>query len=272
MSPTSTRAPPVSPPPSFPVLQLPLFGFIFALATVLCSARPSPYRKLLFLPHLSACLFFILHVRGESLVYNYALNTTICINLFMMFDFLVLTDIQNTFRLRGEKTQIWREGLSKRLVWSSKLVYTIRGVGWEHEPVAHIPKAKHVPRTKFAFLVHHLLIMARCLVTYLVSDTIMQLDPAFLQHGPSFSDPGRPVILRPLALVHGLATMAAMEATYSEVGIASVMLGLSKPDEWPPIFGSLLDAWSVWNFWRKFWHQGMRRVSWLPCQTVLSIH
>ncbi|RDL36191.1 uncharacterized protein BP5553_06803 [Venustampulla echinocandica] len=39
-----------------------------------------------------------------------------------------------------------------------------------------------------------------------------------------------------------------------------VGFGLSEPRFWRPLFGSLLDAYSVRRFWGNFWHQNLRRM------------
>lgn len=37
------------------------------------------------------------------------------------------------------------------------------------------------------------------------------------------------------------------------------VLRLDKPDEWPPFFGSPLEAYSIRRFWGKFWHRAIYR-------------
>jgi len=36
--------------------------------------------------------------------------------------------------------------------------------------------------------------------------------------------------------------------------------GYSSPERWPRLFGSFFELWSVGRFWRRFWHQGIRRI------------
>ncbi|KAL0937006.1 toxin biosynthesis protein [Colletotrichum truncatum] len=33
------------------------------------------------------------------------------------------------------------------------------------------------------------------------------------------------------------------------------VLRLDDPDDWPPLFGSLADAWTIRRFWGRFWHR-----------------
>lgn len=43
-----------------------------------------------------------------------------------------------------------------------------------------------------------------------------------------------------------------------------VVLHLDSPEEWPPLFGSPLEAYSIRRFWSRFWHRGAYRpyTSW----------
>ncbi|KAF9557955.1 hypothetical protein CPC08DRAFT_28012 [Agrocybe pediades] len=46
---------------------------------------------------------------------------------------------------------------------------------------------------------------------------------------------------------------------YRIMGILSVALGISKPRDWPDMFGSFADAWTLRRLWGKSWHQIFRR-------------
>ncbi|KAL3454157.1 membrane bound O-acyl transferase family-domain-containing protein [Aspergillus insuetus] len=40
---------------------------------------------------------------------------------------------------------------------------------------------------------------------------------------------------------------------------AAVVLGDNHPEDWPPMFGSVHEAYSLRGFWSKFWHRMIRR-------------
>jgi len=50
-----------------------------------------------------------------------------------------------------------------------------------------------------------------------------------------------------------------------------VVLRLDQPDEWPPLFGSPLEAYTVQRFWGKFWHRLAYRP-YLACAGICSHH
>ncbi|OAX78874.1 hypothetical protein ACJ72_06815, partial [Emergomyces africanus] len=53
--------------------------------------------------------------------------------------------------------------------------------------------------------------------------------------------------------------------------IIFVGLGLSSPSEWPPLFNSMWDAYTLRNYWGKFWHQ-IPRWSFTSLSNYLTRH
>ncbi|KAL4902146.1 membrane bound O-acyl transferase family-domain-containing protein [Aspergillus multicolor] len=59
-------------------------------------------------------------------------------------------------------------------------------------------------------------------------------------------------------LSFGIITRAAISASYTAGALVAVSLG-AKPAEWPPIAGSLGQAWTLQRLWGYSWHQTLRR-------------
>ncbi|KAL4786591.1 membrane bound O-acyl transferase family-domain-containing protein [Aspergillus varians] len=59
-------------------------------------------------------------------------------------------------------------------------------------------------------------------------------------------------------LSFGLVTRAAIVAGYTAGSVFAVLLG-SDPASWPPIAGSLMEAWTLKRLWGQSWHQTLRR-------------
>ncbi|EAU36847.1 predicted protein [Aspergillus terreus NIH2624] len=49
-----------------------------------------------------------------------------------------------------------------------------------------------------------------------------------------------------------------MDIAFRLNSIASIIIGLSTPVDWPPLFNSTLDAWTLRRFWGLYWHQWLR--------------
>lgn len=47
----------------------------------------------------------------------------------------------------------------------------------------------------------------------------------------------------------------ALSSFHDILSIISVSLDLDSPDEWPPLFSSITQAYTVRNFWSRFWHR-----------------
>ncbi|KAJ5431036.1 hypothetical protein N7445_008768 [Penicillium cf. griseofulvum] len=57
------------------------------------------------------------------------------------------------------------------------------------------------------------------------------------------------------------SAVAMLDSAHAALSLVSVsLLRFDEPYEWPPIFGSLSQAWSIRRFWGKFWHQIVRRT------------
>ncbi|KAF6763391.1 membrane bound O-acyl transferase family-domain-containing protein [Ephemerocybe angulata] len=243
--------------------QLPAYGAIVLLSILGCAARPSSGRWLYFVPVAGLTLFFLFFTATSDMVNDYSLGSWIASNLFVMADYLVLTDVQNTLRKKGPQAHptnlISSAPFSTRLRWAFDLFTSARGVGWQHESTAHIRKQRggKAVHTRLDAVVQHLVGLARCLALYVLGDVAMQLNPSFRTDGPPFG--AQVWWLRPTVLGHALAARGAIDAVYCGAGIVSVVSGLSEPDAWPPLFGSFVDAWSVQNVWGRVWHQMMRR-------------
>ena len=48
---------------------------------------------------------------------------------------------------------------------------------------------------------------------------------------------------------------------YEACALLGVGLGFWEPQFWPPVFGSIWDAYTVRRTWGRFWHCILRRVS-----------
>lgn len=61
-----------------------------------------------------------------------------------------------------------------------------------------------------------------------------------------------------------------LDSTYRVFTIFAVGMGLSAPEYNAPFFGSLADAYSVRQFWGRYWHQTFRKVSFTTQRTTFD--
>jgi hypothetical protein len=58
---------------------------------------------------------------------------------------------------------------------------------------------------------------------------------------------------------HAIRTWATLSLAYGAVAVLTSLIGLYEPKDWPDVFGSWTEAYTVRNFWGKTWHQFLRR-------------
>ncbi|EKG10411.1 Cytochrome P450 [Macrophomina phaseolina MS6] len=146
-----------------------------------------------------------------------------------------------------------------RLSYSFSLWTTTRGVGWSWQ-VKNIPRGvlAGYPRLRFVRMCLHRALW--CLLGADFLHSVMMRTP-FNQ-----SDPLPNLFLQPLptrllvAWTAGFEAYCHLQLPYYIFATLTVALGISHPEQWPPIMGAFsVDSWSVRNFWGKCWHQQIRR-------------
>ncbi|KAM7214785.1 hypothetical protein V8F06_009857, partial [Rhypophila decipiens] len=69
-----------------------------------------------------------------------------------------------------------------------------------------------------------------------------------------------------LEILMGITVYVGMNMQFDVAAAIGVGLRLNEPEDWPPLFGSITDCYTIANVWGKFWHQYMRQV----CQPCLG--
>ena len=249
------------------------------LLFIALAVRPSPYRKLWFLPILCLNIWLLFYVpnTGEPPLTSNALGTAIFGCLLSASDFILLTDVQKELRLQNDKRNIPASSLSARMVWAIKLMTSQRAVGWAHEPTGRIP-AK--PKTsRWTFVVSRLFLGA---CYYMLSDLLrilVQWHFAVVRRGTTDVGALGSLLDRMTHLTALAEIQLGLIMPYSFMSAVSVALGLTEPKEWPAMFGSWSEAYTIGRFWgfvstfsslrltdresrssRRTWHQLLRRV------------
>lgn len=68
------------------------------------------------------------------------------------------------------------------------------------------------------------------------------------------------------------ANVLVLESYHALLSIVFVVIfRLDDPEDWPPLFGSLAEAWTVKRFWGKFWHR-IATPTFASCSQLASRH
>ncbi|KAG6988940.1 thioredoxin reductase gliT [Physcia stellaris] len=178
----------------------------------------------------------------------------------------------------GPEADLWhidkpaREALSfpefglQKLKWALVVMFNMRGIRWNFQ-VKNVPQPKQRLNRR-RFLARQLL---NLIYYFVAADVVVQLGIRLFYTAAdgesSILDSKDLTLLHPdwrwsftKALVFGASPYYICSLQYTLFSIPAVLLGFSKPEDWPPIFGSLGSATTVRAFWGQYWHQTIRKV------------
>ncbi|KAJ7757460.1 membrane bound O-acyl transferase family-domain-containing protein [Mycena metata] len=233
-----------------------LWGVFFALSLLPLIVKPSPYRRLFFLPIIPLTVYALLCTTGtfrEDYFVGLAWLTFCC----FASDYILITEVQRELR-QPDSVPIENVSLLRRLRWALDLFTSPRGVGWAHEPTTVLPPHPPPGTGRARFVAHRLWKAFQYWVVLDLCNLHMFMNNMFRVDGPDWTAVGwgwRAVA----AAVYLAAGSSALMLLSSFWSAASVACRLSNPEDWPPLFASPLEAWTIRRFWGRAWHQMMRR-------------
>ncbi|KAJ7136317.1 membrane bound O-acyl transferase family-domain-containing protein [Mycena crocata] len=253
------------------------------MAPLVFSWRPFPYGYFaLFLTCILIPLSIRIHRRRVffvplllltwRLMYDaqagYITSTVWFTTLMMASDYILLTDVQRELRQlddavdehtpRPYKIQkIEHASLIRRIVWASQLLINTRGVGWAHEPRSAIPPGAPPKTSRAKFVARQVVGLCGALLLFDLANLHIRWNPAHSQR----------MGLASVGYAHrvvgtvgwGVLAASGLSLPHYIASIVAIALGISRPQDWPPLFGSLADAATVRTFWARGWHQVLRR-------------
>ncbi|KIJ96741.1 hypothetical protein K443DRAFT_106785 [Laccaria amethystina LaAM-08-1] len=240
--------------------------FFFALV-----ARPSPSRKLFFLPIFCANIWLLLCVplpegstktarfRGYGLAFRIATAS----------DFILLTDVQNDLRLQNDNRRIPSASLGARMLWVVRLLTAHRGVGWTYEPTARLPRRSE-NLSRWAFVVYKI---SWAVYYYILSDllqVLLQWNLAVVKGESYGTETVGWLLARTTFIAYLVEINVSLNLPYNVVAAVSVFLGLTEAREWPALFGYWSDGYTVGRFWGRVWHQNLRRIVTVHSKFILK--
>jgi len=179
--------------------------------------------------------------------------------LVFAFDQLFLShpnDLKNLVDKNPKK--VTERSFKERFAWAVSLYTNPRGIGWAHEPPA-LSNQRPPPTNRWTFVWSRLVRLLRWIVVGGAAIVINASNPALATPGKVLSQATLP--LRALgAAGYGVGGCAGMGAIHTAISIFAVGSGLSNPSGWLDLFGSPVEVWSIQRFWRRGWHQLLRKV------------
>jgi hypothetical protein len=241
--------------PSLHYLALPALVISSQLIVLTALITPStPIRRASFFTIICLINIYIIEfTTSVNALSNYSIGAALVGRVVAAFDFIVLTDVQEDLRPLGQRIPASRFGFADRTKWGLELICNPRGIGWNFQ-IPRIKPSKDRTYSRWRFVLGRLI---RTLKSYLLLDTMYSLSRL------ASSKLGRRMVgswLSPsVAMVTSVAAWltfpyAGMEMSHSLAAAGAVAIGLSTPGDWPEMYGSFRDAYTVGRFWSYVEH------------------
>ncbi|KAE8391276.1 membrane bound O-acyl transferase family-domain-containing protein [Aspergillus alliaceus] len=164
-----------------------------------------------------------------------------------------------TSMLKASLQSLW-----KRVTWATHVMFSYRAIGTTRQ-MPNIPTFYPEVPSRWRFIWNQIV---ACLVEYLVLDLLANIRLAPME---AFTQERASLLLSPqfwTLPVLGLRTVrtflfwvdryTTVRFIYDAASIFGVASGLTRPEDWPPYFGSIWEAWTLRRYWAVFWHSGLR--------------
>lgn len=171
-------------------------------------------------------------------------------------------------RKKEVETGVWQRFKGIVELW----MFNMRGIGWNWEvggipdqapqsksyaPPSHLTHPQLTTTSYFLFRT-----ALRVLGSYIILDLTKflssQIPYIHLSPRPSFF--ALPVATQVLLTwLHQLEAFTFINIPYQLTSFLLVLTSIHPPESWPPLFGSLSDAYLVSRAWGRTWHQVLRR-------------
>ena len=207
----------------------------------------SPQTRRFFFPLIAIInihLLFSPVKTGLPFIADYLFTCGHISNVIIASDYLLLTDVQATFRLKGQTVSVSTLPFLSRLNWAINLVGSPRGIGWTHEPSKVLPRRRRASErndnvTKFT--VNQAAHLSLYIFLFLLVDIYDKWDvPRRLY----------PLLLRPVnALVWAIPIIVFLDGVHRLLSLILVLEQRLEPGDWIPLFGSWSEAYTIQRFW-----------------------
>ena len=199
---------------------------------------------LFFISIASICIYMVFFCASSDAVSDFLSIHPITVLFFASLDYILLRKYQHELQPSGQKP-LSKMPLKDRLWWATILSVNPRGIGWTHEPTRHLPPRPSSTRRKF--ILSQLMWMVFYILQFDIVNIFVRANPCFATGGPSLTAFGWS--WRSTAWLYVSLAYCMLSLLYMAYSIVSVAIGMTEPRDWPHLFGSPLDGYTVRNAW-----------------------
>ncbi|KDQ23045.1 hypothetical protein PLEOSDRAFT_1012126, partial [Pleurotus ostreatus PC15] len=230
----------------------------FGLSFVALMFKSPIVRKAMFLPIVGA----VIRITAIGLSPgDYATACALALQVFKMCDFLVLTDAHLELRVVGQTApSAGSLPLFERAKWVMRLLASPRLIGWTSEPKNGSIPPRPTETSRIRFAIKQIMYLALHLLTVNILGITLRLSPGFSQHGPGLAGSGwgrRSVD----ALQYYGVVWTWLTISHRVWVLMLLSTGRWMPSDFPPMFASLGNAYTLRRFWGQTHQQMLRRAT-----------
>ena len=224
-----------------------LLGLLYLFLIIgLANHNGNPSQRsqwLFFIPIASICIYMTFFCASSNPLSDYLTIAPVTSIFFVSLDYILLRKYQRELQPLGQNP-LSKMPLKDRLWWATNLSGNPRGIGWTHEPTRYLPpRPSSTPRR---FILSQLMWMVFYLLQFDISNTFARTNP-FATEGSSTAVGWLSRSTTAWPYVSLLYSMFSI--LYIGYSIVSVAVGMSEPRDWPHLFGSLLNGYTLRNCW-----------------------
>ncbi|PCH35769.1 hypothetical protein WOLCODRAFT_133975 [Wolfiporia cocos MD-104 SS10] len=183
---------------------------------------------------------------------DYSLGCMLMGQLITTFHLLCLSNPLAQFRHESDLVPPSELSFLRRVYWSMCVFFNNRGVGWSYQ-VSNVPPRPSEAR--WTFVRQQLFAVFRWYLVLDIAQSLQRYCPQLFRH-----ETGTRALVAE-GLVHRCVTIAIVAVQYTLLSVVCVAAGISVPRDWPAIYGSWADAYTVRRFWGRSYHQMLRRYT-----------
>ncbi|KIJ49130.1 hypothetical protein M422DRAFT_246936 [Sphaerobolus stellatus SS14] len=215
------------------LVTMPLTMSVIVLALLSPIERRWPF----FIFHLSLVFVLVAWTRLGHPVFDIFRGGFLAFSVIQASEVLLIYDPRKVLKLKGQKEAFEDLSLWQQIIWIIQYLISPRGVGWMHEPVRRLP-----PRSKYSQRYPFVLEQIKWFFCYQFLYELTRI----------------PVFWKPSIPEHRANGYASLNFTWYSYTVTVASLGLFKPEELLPMFGSLRESYTVGRHWGRTWHQLLR--------------
>ncbi|KAK6524361.1 hypothetical protein TWF281_011269 [Arthrobotrys megalospora] len=172
---------------------------------------------------------------------------------------LDLTDHRDT---DPEDWHVTDQSPKSKLLWGISWITTLRGIPWNWRVKNVPPQPPYASRWEYLLKNVPMLFINGCILDVLWKMRVLfdftKYHGSLEGYGSSASHGLGPMVVNS---VFGMVSMYVTTVfNYQMMAVVFVAIGISRPEDWPPVLGPIEEAYSLRKFWAKTWHQLFRNI------------